>query len=145
MISELAGKVAVFGADGNVVYTGILATQNLIQGFQLTDNFITQRLRDGNGQTVGLGSTDRDHALSISFILVAADTSRASAEALLAAPFPPMLALVNVTGSDAAILNGDWNYVGGGSLSLTSDQYHLMTLPVIRVGSTPAALALSIA
>ena len=135
------------GIGGTVAYTGIATAQNLLVGGSVGDEFNVAELRDGLNNVVGAFASGRKRTCT--FEIYIKGSSEANAKAIVQLPEP--LATVTIsgfsvgTGTTPNLLDGDWNYVGGGSVAMSTDGYWKVTLPCARWaqsdGAVPTALA----
>lgn len=135
-------KAAIHSMRGALAFSGILTNQNKLMAGALQDNFKLNELEDGEGNTIAVEATGRNHTATFEIIPIAADGTRASARANI--KLPDALALVTISGTDpGSYLDGDWNYVGGGSIEPSTDGWLRVKLPCKRwsptTGGTPGA------
>lgn len=142
MSKKLAGRASVFAIDGTLAYTGVATIDNEVQAANMTDEFDVVELMDRRGEVIGKAARNRRRTLTIDFIPTDASTSNPQTEAGAKAnvAFPDKLALVTLASFGITDIDGDWNYVGGGTVGMTAEGYIRMTLTLARNGDTPAAL-----
>lgn len=144
MAKVMTGVVAAYGVDGaTIAFTGSATTVTDPQGFGLTDNFDTDEARNSYGYTKTRTGRNRRHNITIRALIQVTAGSPTMALALKAGQFPPMLGtvtLANFDSTDGTLINGTWNYDGGGTINGEAGGYWEMTLPLSRYGDSPAAL-----
>ena len=153
MANQYAGHAAVYAIDGTIAYTGkafvdastvALSSANAEpQSVSFGHEFQTIEVKSRAGKTVGMASLNESQTVQVT-IIVHAGAGGTYATAKNAVKLPAPLALVTLAGFDGtgASLDGTYNYVGGGSISLTSEGYHSISLQLKRfegVALTPAA------
>lgn len=126
---SIYAKAVVYGNPGTVAYTGLAAADNKAKGLSLADSIRVNDARDGLGR-IFASSIERDsHTITVDLIPFDADgTTLANAQSVIALPGPG--ALVTLAALGNSLLNGDWNYIGGGNIELSSEA----TDPVIIRG-----------
>lgn len=137
------GRVTVAGANGEVTYTGIIASDLINVG--LSDQAVTLEQRSGLGYVHGVAFLDQQDALTISFYPLPTASSP-TADDYRALDLPALGATVTVTGGTAAtgsnagvmmdrigpVGGKKYTYVGGGSITQTPDGLAVMSLPCRR-------------
>jgi hypothetical protein len=139
----LAGRATVFTASGTVAFTGVATTQNEVQNVSLSDEFDLVESRNRLGQTITQMAINVRQRLTVEITPHAITSSNTQAEAATAVALPEPLALVALASFEAGEFNGDWNYLGGGSIGLTNTGAITMSLPLGRpdgVALTPVEL-----
>lgn len=146
----------MYGVDGSLIILGAASTDlsaanNKLTGATVTDNFPVAKITDGSN-TLALAAGER--TLSATFTIIPWDgsgTTIASAKSNI--KLPDKLATVKIYGFGIAALDGStngiandatfatWNYMGGGSITLTPEGYVQVTLPCERYGDTVATAA----
>lgn len=144
------GVATVWGMNGTLAiaaFTGgatILATTaNKLMGGSLSDEVAVGTLEAG-GEIIGKSFANRMHKITFEIVPIDATTippSLATSKSHIVLPDPG--AKVTIAGFGNSLYDGDWNYVGGGTITPgTQPTEHLkITIPCERFGSTPAALA----
>ncbi len=145
MAKVMTGVVAAYGIDGSTLaFTGSATTVTDPQGFGLSDEFTIDEARNSYGYTKTRTGRDRKHKITIRALVQMTAGSPTMAEALKLGQFPTMLGIVTLANFDSTngtLINGTWNYDGGGSLNGEAGGYWELTLPLSRHGDTPASLA----
>ena len=139
MSTDYIGAVAVHGVDGTLAFSGMLVTENLMTDAQMTDNFDSGELQNGNSDTVGVAANNRRSEAT--FTIIPYDSSGAVATARTKIVLPGKLATITITGfgttpNQIAPLIGKWTYIGGGSIQLSRGGFVSMTLPCKRWGES---------
>lgn len=144
MSKVMTGVVAAYGIDGaTLAFTGSAATDTDPQGFGLTDEFTIDEARNSYGYTKTRTARDRKHKLTVRALVQWADGSPTMTGALKKGKFPTMLGVVtleNFDRTDGTLINGAWNYEGGGTIKGEAGGYWEVTLPISSNGDRPAAL-----
>lgn len=136
------GTAAVHTVPGTLAFTGLVTTQNRMVGASVQDEFAVAELRDGNNNVIGAFASGRVRRAT--FDIVPYDSNGVLATAKSNVKLPDPLAVVTIAGFGVDELDGTWNYVGGGSIALSTDGYIRVTLPCAQYDTgngTPAALA----
>lgn len=148
----LAGRATVFTAAGTVAYVGVAtvaSTQNEVQNVTLTDEFDLVEVKNRYGQTMSQMAINLRQRLTVE-IIPHADTAPAGAgpqtQALAddAVELPAPLSLVALASFEVAEFNGNWNYLGGGSIGLSNTGAITVSLPLGRpdgAALTPVTIA----
>jgi hypothetical protein len=139
----LTGKAAVYGVTGTLAFAGavVMSTaENKMLGADITDTFDIPELKDGVGNIIGLAAVNRRHEATFDIVPSDTDGSPTLADAKTAIKLPDPLAIVTIAGFGNTLIDGTWNYIGGGKITFSPDGYIKMSLPCRRVGDTPAAL-----
>ena len=129
----LTGRAAVFGVNGAIAYTGVAApSAQVLQSAELTDNFDLAELKSQVGEIIGLAKTNHRREFKIDFVPSSDGTSgnNTLANARLSLKLPTPLSQVVTSGFDHADYNGNWTYIGGGTISVSGEGYCKMTLPL---------------
>jgi hypothetical protein len=142
MAASLSGKVAVYGVDGTLAFTGMIKTANILKGGSITQSYREANL-EKNGMIIGKAADMLVRQASFSFVPYASDGTPTLAEAKALILFPMPLALITIDDYDIAMFDGDWNCVGSSSVTTREDGYAEITVTGEQVwnGSTFAALA----
>jgi hypothetical protein len=140
MAHKYAGKVAVHGIDGKIAFTGLLATENILEDSEGADELEVDEFTDGDGYVVGLAGEKPIRRET--FTIVPFDPSNPStvATARTKIKYPPPFATITVSGfgtspNQIPDLVGDWTYMGGGTRRLGKGTRVRLTLPVARFGT----------
>lgn len=146
MANKYAGKVAVHGIDGKIAFTGLLATENVLEEFEETDELEVDEFAEGDGHVIGLAGEKPIRRAT--FTIVPFDPSSPStlATARSKIKLPTPFAKITVSGfgtspNQIPDLVGDWTYTGGGTRRLGRAQRVRMTLPVARYGTSTGTFA----
>jgi len=132
----LAGRAVVFTVEGTMAYTGVAVSQNSIQSASLSDEFDLLEVRNQRGQTITQMAINIRHRITIEMIPTAVAGTNTQAAAALAVELPEPLTLVTLAGFELPEFNGNWNYLGGGSIGLSNQGTISMTLPLGRPDGT---------
>jgi hypothetical protein len=146
---NIIGTATVYGTVGTCVVK-TLAGADLIASSKcklvagsLTDEVQKTELKDGAGTIVGNCFSGRKHTAT--FEIIPTDTTLSGAKSACVLPDPG--AKLTIAGilhaSTGTILDGDWNYIGGGQVQTggqASDPIKY-TLPCERYGDSPTAQA----
>jgi hypothetical protein len=133
MAADLQGKVAVYGIDGTIAFTGLVKTVNIVKGFSFTQNAREARLEQ-NGHIIG-GARDLSvRRISVTFCpfdSTAAGTpgsTLAVAKDNLQASIPPELGDLTIADWDVTIFDGTWTAVGAISITTNEAGYAEVTV-----------------
>lgn len=127
MAATLAGKVAVYGMDGTVAFTGMVKTANILKGFSMTQSGREARL-EKNGHVIGGARDVETRQISVSIVPYSSDTTPTLAEAKALVVIPPLLGDITIDDFDITIFDGTWTSVGSPSVSPREDGYLEITL-----------------
>lgn len=136
------GNVTVFGANGQVAFTGVASADMISMAF--SDSFSSTEQQNSEGNVSGVVASDQRYDLSLTFYPLTAASSDAQYKAIT---LPAILSKVAVTQKTATDVSGnvpsqiirDYHYIGGGRLELQQGGLMTMTLPLRRwAGLTPA-------
>lgn len=127
MSASLSGKVAVYGMDGTVAFTGMVKTANILKGFSLTESGREARL-EKNGHIIGGAKDIVTRSISITIIPYSADTTPTLAEAKALVVLPPDLGDIVIDDFGITIFNGTWTSVGSPTATPREDGYLEITL-----------------
>lgn len=127
MAATLSGKVAVYGIDATLAFTGMLKTFNILKGTSLSESGREAKL-ERNGHIVG-GAKDLV-TRQVSFTFVPYDSSNPStlATAKSKIVLPPVLGQLTVADSDITLLDGTWTSCGTPTISFREDGYAEITV-----------------
>jgi hypothetical protein len=148
---DLTGTATITGTGGDATYTGFfttaaldIAADQIVESMQLTDNADVQETFNSDGEAVGFRTKNKTKSLTINFFPTSTDSTAAKAKLAMELPkIPSKVALSNFFTSGTtqdALINGDWIYKGGGTIS-TSEDVVKMTLPLIRYLTSPKTAA----
>lgn len=113
------GLFVVKGIHGNVAFTGAVAidsTKSKVSGVDLSHDFSLDEFRDGLGNTVSAIAGESQDSISVDFVIHAA-SGGTLADSKTNITLPAPLGKVTLASFGNARFDGDWNYVGGGSIS----------------------------
>ena len=129
--STIVGSATVYGVDGTVAYGTVAAGDNYMQSVNLTDEADTAEARNQKGNVFGYNLYN--FRRTATFEIIFFDTTEALAAAEVELPLPG--AIVTIA-QDAETGNtfptpiaGTWNYIGGGTISMSNTDILRMTLP----------------
>ncbi len=95
------------------------------------------------GEIVGASFGNRKHTITVEIVPIdpASPGTLATAKTKVVLPEPG--AKVTIAGTGITAVDGDWNYIGGGSIQLGKDpkEHVKVILPCAKFGSTPAFLS----
>lgn len=113
------GLFVVKGIHGNVAFTGAVSidsTKSKVTGVDLSNDFSLDEFRDGLGNTLTAIAGESQDSINVDFVIHSASGSTlAQAKANITLPDP--LGKVTLASFGNSRFDGDWNYVGGGSIS----------------------------
>lgn len=129
MAASLAGKVAVYGLDGTIAFSGMLKTVNIVKGFSWTQSAREARL-EKNGHVIGAARDLAVRQITVTFVPYDSDATPTLAGAcdVLQAAVPPALGDVTIADSDVTIFDGTWTAVGSVSINPREDGYAEVTV-----------------
>tara|TARA_R110000824_G_scaffold323219_2_gene510146 strand:+ start:3605 stop:4084 length:480 start_codon:yes stop_codon:yes gene_type:complete len=142
--NTIVGNATIYGVDGTVAYptlAGTVAiTENYMQSLNLTDEVDTAEARDQRGNVFGYNLYN--HRRTCTWEIIFYGGSEAAAAAELDLPSPGALVAIAQDAEDGAqmppILVGNWNYIGGGSISASNTDLFRVSLPCSQYNN-PAA------
>lgn len=147
MASTLIGTASVFALDGvTVAYTSPAGVVGTPTGINFSDSASQAKAADASGQTFAVGFTEFEHSITVDLMRITDGTpgttrQGAKDEVVLPAIGTKITLAGFETGSSGTLINGDWNYVGGGTVNLSNNGFMKATLPLKRFGATPAYMA----
>jgi hypothetical protein len=126
----LVGRACLHGAGGAITWASVAAnTDRELQGIDLTDEADVQELKSRIGQTIGLAAVDPKRRVTFDFIPTGgSSTNNTLAQAKAATKFCDMLEKITISGLGLDDLDGDWQYIGGGRMSITNSGYVKLSL-----------------
>lgn len=136
------GNVTVFGANGDVAFTGVASADMVSMAF--SDNFTATEQANSEGNVSGVVASDQRYDFSLTFYPIPSAQSDAGFKAI---DLPGILNTVAVTQKTATVASGNlpsqvvrnFHYAGGGRMDFTNNGLMTMTLPLRRwAGLTPA-------
>lgn len=128
------GRATIYGVGGTVLFAG-QASHTILEPTKVSvkDNTEVKKAKDGTGKTFALAAVDPTDALTVDVIPTAGtgtgNNTLDNAKAAVAKP--GIFAKVTLDGFGIEWLDGDWNYMGGGSADL-ADDFVKMSLPCER-------------
>ena len=122
MAASLSGKIAVYGVDGTLAYTGLIKTANVLKGTSVTRSSRSARL-EKNGHVIGGAEDLVVLQMSASFLPYSSDTSPTLAEAKGLVVFPGILSDITIDDYDIALFDGTWTHVGSPTVTTREDGY----------------------
>lgn len=140
MAKTLTGLATVDGIDGTVTYTAIVANGALEpQQATVTDEADIRERRNQVGDVKGYKVSNKRKSFNVTCLAtVSSGTSMADAvKAVVYPPIPGKVVLGSFDSADGAGINGDYVYLGGGSVQY-ADDWVRMVLPVVKPDATTA-------
>jgi hypothetical protein len=133
---DVYGKAHVAGVEGTITYGALDAKAVLIiTKHDYADAEDLSIIRNGAGQVVGLEGVAAEDSMTLTvypFATTGADNTLANAAKAMALPArPSVVTLSGITEPSTSKFNGEWVYLGGGSVSRSQD-ITSMTLPLKR-------------
>lgn len=130
--STVVGNATIYGVDGTIKNGTIWAkTTNFLQSINLTDDVDTTEARDAKGNVFGYNLYNFRRTATFEVIFYAANEAAAVAHFILPTPG----AILEIEQDDEAgtnlpaMIQGTWNYIGGGSISGSNTDLMRMSLP----------------
>ncbi len=111
-----------------------------MQSVGLTDEFDITELPNASAETIGKVARNSRTSLTIDLFILAPNGTNTDANAKPAIKLPDPLAIVTLAAFGNTLIDGDWNYAGGGSVSYSADGYARVSLTLSR--NLGAALAI---
>lgn len=137
--STIVGNATIYGVDGTVTYGTLLVGENFLQSVNLTDDVDTAEARDQKGNVFGYNLYNFRRTATFEIIVIGPTTSGPTAgteeEAAANCVLPTPGATITIaqdaeSGSNLpAILVGTWNYIGGGTISMSNTDITRLSLP----------------
>lgn len=164
--TTVIGKATIYNLDGTVAYTGcidnagtaatVVAADNYLQSINLTDEVDTTELRDAKGNVQGMDLYNHRRTATIEFIPIGSTVDAAAGKAAL--PKPGAVVQVAETSGESSsetelpgIFTADtaqpaagatavsWQYIGGGTVSLSNTDMMRFSLPCRLQNADPAS------
>lgn len=134
MAKVVHGRATLHGADGDITWAAITAgTVKEPQSADYDHNFEQVEAKDANGETDGIVAFNDKEMLTITVLPKAGSGADNTLVKAAAAPeLPGKLAVVTLSNFPISVLNGTWNYAGGGKISTSNTGLVSMTLPLQR-------------
>ena len=151
--NTIVGSATIYGVDGTVAYPTLAGTvsigENYMQSLNVTDEMDTAEARDQRGNVFGYNLYN--HRRTCNWEIIFYGSTEAAAAAELDLPSPGALIVIAQDAEDGAqmpsILVGNWNYIGGGSISASNTDLFRVSLPSSQyanpAATTVGAVALS--
>lgn len=123
MSMTVTGRAAIYGADGQIVYTGVaaLSCAQFVDDVTFSHSASKEEIRDGSNELMGYGWSDKRDHVTINFTPVASSTNNTLANAATACKlpdFPVQVALSGFKEPSTNAINGNWIYDSPESASL---------------------------
>jgi hypothetical protein len=127
----LVGRACLHGAGGSITWASVAVnTDRELQGIDLTDEADVQELKNRLGATIGLAAVDPKRRVTFDFIPTGGSgANNTLAQAKAAAKFCALLEVITIDDLGLDDLDGDWQYIGGGRMSITNNGYVKLSLP----------------
>lgn len=127
-MTKLLKKFVVWGNPGQISFSGFTAADARMKALSLADGVRVADAEDGQGYVFASNVKRRDQTITLTFIPIDSSTpgSLATAKANIKLPDPG--AVVTLSGYDNSLLDGDWNYVGGGVVNIPEDDSQPVTI-----------------
>lgn len=122
MSATLGGKIAVYGIDGTLAYTGMAKTVNILKGFTLSESAREAEL-DKNGHIIGGARDNVRRQISVSFIPYDPSNTSSLATAKSNVVLPPQLGQITIADWGITALNGTYTAKGTWTVSTREDGY----------------------
>jgi hypothetical protein len=143
------GVVTVWGIDGNLVYTGLLAADNLLERISYEDGTDEHESRDKDGEVIGVKLWNRVAKLTIDFYpsKPAGGGSIAAAKANVILPAKGSKVTIAGMPVNCGVNSGSgtafpqWVYFGGGGIEFSNNGECKMKLPLRAYNNDIAATA----
>ncbi len=131
--TALHGRAMLHGTDGSITWASVTAnTDRELQSIRGTHDADVKRVKDRTGKTMTLAAVDPSEGVTFDFIPVASTAANTLANAKAAVEVPGFLEKITIDDFGIDLLDGDWNYMGGGTWEITNEDNIKMTLPCRR-------------
>lgn len=120
-MTKLLKKFVVWGNPGQISFSGFTAADAKLKSLSLADGVRVADAEDANGYIFASNVKRRDQTITLTFIPFDSSTPGALATAKANIKVPEPGAVVTLSGYDNALIDGDWNYIGGGTLDFPED------------------------
>lgn len=130
MAANLEGKIAVYGIDGTIAFTGLVKTANIVKGFSFTQSAREARL-EKNGHVIGGARDLSTRRISVTFCPfdpTSPGSALATAKDKLEASIPPELGDLTIADWDVTIFDGTWTAVGAINITTNESGYAEVTV-----------------
>lgn len=121
-----AGSAKIFSTRSGALATLSGAATLTIENADLEHKFKMDEIKGQDGDTETLIASDPQYDVTINFMPNGA--TRAAAVSSAANLIPDPLSKVTLSGFSVARLNGDYNYIGGGTIKMVRDKECVMGL-----------------
>jgi len=136
------GTVTVWGLDGTLLFSGLIAADNILESISLEDDAEELERKDKLGETVGLRVWDPKKRIEVSFYPSKPAGTGAIAGAKTNVVLPTKCAKVEIAGMPGSLFNDTtWLYVKGGRVEGANEQEMKITLPLRKYATDIAATA----
>lgn len=146
--STIVGNATIYGVDGTVTYGSLLVGENFLQSVNLTDDVDTAEARDQKGNVFGYNLYNFRRTATFEIIVIGPTTSgptagteaEAAANCVLPTPGATITIAQDSESGDnlPAILVGTWNYIGGGTISMSNTDITRLSLPCSQYNADTA-------
>ena len=138
------GRVTVKGLAGTIAYTGtgsvaIADATMSSRSVNATDELDSAEVTDKRGEVIGVAVFNRRKRVTVEFVPLSASGTNTEADCLAKALFPALVAATPATykitlAAFGAELTGDYNYLGGATLGMTSEGFPSISIPCVQYG-----------
>src|SRR5688500_14250273 len=111
MAASLAGKIAVYGIDGTLAFTGMIKGANILKSTSVTQSQREAQL-EKQGLIIGKAADLIMRQASFSFVPYSSDGTPTLAEAKALVLFPSPLGVLTVADYGITMFDGAWTCVG---------------------------------
>ena len=138
--STIVGNATVYGVDGTVAYGTVTVGDNFMQSVNLTDEADTTEARNQKGNVFGYNLYNFRRTATFEIIFIDSDEAGAAEEVVLPEPGATITIAQDAESGNTlpSILAGTWNYIGGGSISMSNTDILRMTLPCSKYNNDAA-------
>lgn len=143
-MTKYLGKFVVWGNPGTISFSGLASADIKQRGAQMQDGVRVADARDVNEYIFASNVKRTDHIITVNFVPFdsSAPGSLATAKSNIKLPDPG--AVVTLSGYGNTMLDGDWNYIGGGVVGFAADDQNTVEITgcqLRRVATSAAAPA----
>jgi hypothetical protein len=144
-MTKYLAKFVVWGNPGTVFFTGLAVADIKLKGMSMADNVRVADAEDGQGYVFASNVKRTSHVLTLTFVPFdsSAPGSLATAKSNVKVPDPG--AVVTLAGLGNTMLDGDWNYIGGATVTYSDNDEQTVIVSgvqlrrVATVSTAPAA------
>jgi hypothetical protein len=149
--STIVGNATIYGVDGTVTYGTLLVGENFLQSVNLTDDVDTAEARDQKGNVFGYNLYNFRRTATFEIIVIGPTQTQpdpdepgteeqAAANCVLPTPGATITIAQDGESGDnlPAILVGTWNYIGGGTISMSNTDITRLSLPCSQYNADTA-------